>query len=151
MTERPLRATVSQKAVLFGPEGEVLLLRDGHGNWEFPGGRIDRRESPEEGLKREVREETGLDPEVGRPVHTTSWLNDRDEGRFAVVYRCRTNGREVTLSHEHDDWKWVTADAVERHLNDVQCRAVERARSARGVTSASDGTSSPPTAADHDR
>ena len=80
MTERPLRATVSQRGVVFAPDDEVLLVRrESDGGWELPGGRLGR-----EGVRREVVEETGLDPDLGQPVHVTSWINDAAEGRFAV-------------------------------------------------------------------
>lgn len=111
MTERPLRATISQKAALFGPTGDVLLLRDGaDGPWELPGGRIAEDEAVGPGLRREIREETGLTATVGAPVYTAAWRNDADDGRFVVVYRCQTDDREVTLSDEHDDWRWLPPD-----------------------------------------
>ena len=85
MTERPLRATVSQRGVVFTPDDEVLLVRrESDGEWELPGGRLGREEDAREGVRREVVEETGLDPDLGQPVHVTSWINDAAEGRFAV-------------------------------------------------------------------
>lgn len=129
MTDRPLRATISQKAALFGPDGDVLLLRDDADEvWELPGGRIAHDEAVAEGLCREIREETGLSARVGDPVYTAAWRNDDGEGRFAVVYRCRTESREVRLSHEHDDWAWVAPeDAAAEHLgSSVHQRALER-------------------------
>ncbi|WP_129114567.1 NUDIX hydrolase [Halegenticoccus tardaugens] len=127
MTDEPLRATVTQKAALFGPRGDVLLLRDGEETWEFPGGRIGCDETVEEGLLREIREETGLDVEVGRPVYTCAWVNDRDRGRFAVVYRCSSEVRGVTLSDEHTDWTWADPEtALEEHLSVRTQRAALR-------------------------
>lgn len=113
MTETPLRATISQKAVLFDPEGrEVLLLLQENGFWELPGGRIDTDEAPATGLRREVYEETGLLVDVDRPIHTAAWQNDRDEDRYAVIYCCRADDREVRLSSEHVHWRWILPDAA---------------------------------------
>lgn len=129
MTDRPLRATISQKAALFGPDGDVLLLRDGEGGpWELPGGRIAENEAVGDGLRREIREETGLSARVGDPVYTAAWRNDADEGRFVVVYRCQAESREVTLSHEHDDWAWVAPEtaAEERLGSPAHQSALER-------------------------
>ncbi|WP_254546368.1 NUDIX hydrolase [Halomarina pelagica] len=126
MTERPLRATVHQKTVLFGPERDVLLLRDPDDGWELPGGRLGVEERPHDGLRREIREETGLEVEVGRPVHTAAWRSSGTD-RFAVIYRCTTTRNEVRLSHEHVDYRWVDPADAPRLLNDRQTAALERA------------------------
>lgn len=128
MTERPLRATVSQRGVVFAPDDEVLLVRrESDGGWELPGGRLGREEDAREGVRREIVEETGLDPDLGQPVHAVSWVNDAAEGRFAVYYRCRTPERSVSLSAEHTAFEWrPPADACDR-LSDPQGRAVANA------------------------
>ena len=55
-------------------EGRVLLVRRAHepslGLWSIPGGRVEPGESAREAARREVREETGLDVEVGDLVAT---------------------------------------------------------------------------------
>ena len=112
MTERPLRATVSQRGVVFAPDDEVLLVR------------------------REIVEETGLDPDLGQPVHVTSWINDTAEGRFAVYYRCRTAERSVSLSAEHTDFEWRPPAGACDRLSDVQGRAVANAVAADGEVDA---------------
>lgn len=137
MTERPLRATVSQRGVVFAPDDEVLLVRrESDGEWELPGGRLGREEDAREGVRREVVEETGLDPDLSQPVHVTSWINDATEGRFAVYYRCRTAERSVSLSAEHTDFEWrPPAEACDR-LSDAQGRAVANAVAADGEVDA---------------
>lgn len=151
MTEDMLRATISQKAVLFDPdEREVLLLLQEDGPWELPGGRIGTDEAPETGVRREVYEETGLLVAVDRPIHTAAWRNERGEDRYAVVFRCRADDREVRLSSEHVHWRWIPPEAaLEFELaNPAYRTALERAivsrererlagRSRRGGTSVS--------------
>ena len=128
MTERPLRATVSQRGVLFGPRGEILVVRRASdGGWELPGGRLGAEENALAGLRREVEEETGLTPEVTGAVHAFAWRNDEDNGRFAVYYSCSVESREVALSHEHTDFEWLPADAAVDRLSGPQGDAVERA------------------------
>lgn len=138
MTENPLEATVTQKAVLFDEVGRLLLLRDGSDatsaeEWQFPGGRIEVGEDTRPALRRELREETGLDPALGEPVSTAAWLNDRGEGRYAVFYRCEAEATDVTLSAEHTEYAWVTpAEAREEYLAyEQQYDALARAEARR--------------------
>ena len=54
---------------IFNEDGEVLLQRRGDSNkWGFPGGAIELGETPQQAAIREVKEETGLDVEVGRLI-----------------------------------------------------------------------------------
>jgi 8-oxo-dGTP diphosphatase len=91
--------------------GRLLLLRRAPwdslpGAWELPGGKVDAGERPEEGLARELREETGLvaagpaAPWFELPVVSPS-------GRRVLerVYRVAAAGAPV-LSPEHDDLLW---------------------------------------------
>ncbi|MFB6191734.1 MAG: NUDIX domain-containing protein [Haloarculaceae archaeon] len=128
MTEEPLRATVSQRGVVFAPNGDVLLVRRGtDGGWELPGGRLGAEEEAPAGVRREIAEETGLEPTVGRPIHATAWRNDADRGRFAVYYCCRVAGRSVSLSDEHVGHEWVSPVEARERLSEPQGTAVGRA------------------------
>ncbi|SFK99311.1 ADP-ribose pyrophosphatase YjhB, NUDIX family [Halogranum rubrum] len=128
MTDEPLNATVSQRAVLFGYDDRILVVRRASdGGWELPGGRLDADESTVEGLRREVREETGLDVAIRRPIYTTSWRNDRGNGRYGVYYYCLAEGDGVTLSDEHTDYDWLTPSAAAERLSETQGSAVTRA------------------------
>lgn len=108
MTEQPLIAEVSQKALIVSPAGELLVMQADEAIWELPGGRMGAYEDPVEALEREVREETGLAVDVDDPIHTAAWRNDVGRGRFSVVYYCETAETEITLSEEHCDYEWVS-------------------------------------------
>jgi len=108
MTEQPLIAEVSQKAIVLSPGDELLVMQMDAETWELPGGRMGAYEEPLAGLRREVREETGLAVDVHEPVHTAAWRNDVGRGRYSVVYWCETDTTDVSLSHEHCDYAWVS-------------------------------------------
>lgn len=144
MTETPLRATVTQRGVIVTPDEHVLIVqRASDGGWELPGGRLDRREDAVEGLARELREETSLDPEIVAPVDTVAWVNDDGRGRFGVYYYCRGTQRSVSLSPEHDEAEWQPVHAVGSRLSEPQTAAVEAstARHRRVTDRSSAGTS----------
>lgn len=89
-------------------QGRVLLLLNERGEWDLPGGRPDPGEDHRAALKREVREETGLDVEVGTaiPEHLFEVLPQRFVRILPFVCRLR-GGRDVMLSHEHLETRWV--------------------------------------------
>jgi 8-oxo-dGTP diphosphatase len=55
---------VSAGAVVLNDEGKILLIRGPCRGWEQPGGQVELGESIEEAVKREVKEETGIDIEI---------------------------------------------------------------------------------------
>jgi 8-oxo-dGTP pyrophosphatase MutT (NUDIX family) len=129
MTEKPLRATVSLRGVLFAPSGDVLIVqRTTDEGWELPGGRLGAEEDAAEGVQREIVEETGLSVDLGHPVHATAWRNDDDNGRFGVYYYGQVTERTVSLSHEHVEYEWLPPETAERRLSGPQGRAVSNAR-----------------------
>ncbi|WP_135828974.1 NUDIX domain-containing protein [Halorussus halobius] len=129
----PFVGKITQKAVLFGPDGDVLVTRvDDH--WEPPGGTFEFGETLVGGLRRELREELGLDATVGPPVEAAygGWLDGETANPMvALVYRCETDQRAVTLNYEHDDYEWVApetaADRLRATFGERVGRAVERA------------------------
>ena len=138
MTDVHLEATVSLRGVVFAPCGDVLVVRRASdGGWELPGGRLAPDEAAVAGVHREIVEETGLDTDVGRPVHAVSWRNAADEGRFAVYYWCApgdaidldldAGADPVELSHEHADHAWLRPETAPGWLSDPQEHAVSAA------------------------
>ena len=104
----PLATTpFSIKGVLID-DSRVLLLLNERGEWDLPGGRPDPGEDHRTALKREVREEAGLDVEVGAALE--GHLFEVLPGRLVriEVFACTLVGAsDVTVSHEHLETRWV--------------------------------------------
>src|SRR6201999_4270975 len=81
------RHSVSVSGVIIDEQGRALLIqrRDNH-HWEPPGGVLELAESIEDGLRREVREETGLDVEPGA---LSGVYKNMSRGIIALVFRCK--------------------------------------------------------------
>jgi len=102
MTSRP----VSVKGVVVR-DGCVLLLGNERGEWDLPGGRPDPAEDHRAALRREVREETGLEVAVGAALEEHQF--EVLPGRFVriIPFACRVVGvSDVALSHEHQEVRW---------------------------------------------
>lgn len=82
--------------------------------WENVGGSIDWGEDPVDGLKREVKEEAGLTVEPAK-IYSTHHYMHKDQGRqiIEIAFVCKVIGKaNVTLSHEHQAYKWITQDEL---------------------------------------
>ena len=94
------RFIVGVSGLITDDEGRVLLLRHDYrrtGRWGLPGGWLKGNEGPAGGLRRELREETGLEIEVGPIVAA---YRSRGLRRLNLVYRCRVRGGQLILGSE---------------------------------------------------
>ena len=109
---------VGQKAFI-ERDGKVLILNDPSEGLDFPGGKIQDGEAKDgdasslfRSLQREVREETGLEIEVGNPF--VVWYHEFPKNHrnypkvvYLVGFRCKYVSGEIKLSDEHNKFKWV--------------------------------------------
>ena len=109
---------VAAKAVIVNNKNKVLILREGDtyaegsqiGLYGLPGGRLNMGEAFNDGLKREAKEETGLDIEPLHPVYVGEWrpvIKGAPHQIIAVFVKCRAVGGKVQLSDEHDSYEWI--------------------------------------------
>jgi 8-oxo-dGTP diphosphatase len=110
MSTRPARHSVSVTGVITDDHGRALLIqrRDNH-RWEPPGGVLELNESVEDGLRREVREETGVDIE---PVALTGVYKNMHRGIVALVFYCQAVGGEPGISDETEAFRWATETEI---------------------------------------
>jgi ADP-ribose pyrophosphatase YjhB (NUDIX family) len=99
-------------------EGSILLIRRGHapskGMWSLPGGRVMRGEGLAGALRREVREETGLDVEVGEVAGVVERDYPEEGVHYVIVdYFVAVNGGELRAGDDAEDARWVPLDDIE--------------------------------------
>lgn len=99
---------VSVKAILTH-KGKFLLLKPVNGlnsvnGWDVPGGTVNKEESLEQALQRELKEETGI--ELKKYKFLTPMFSVDNETRFEIFIG-RTNTDKVILSREHTSYCWV--------------------------------------------
>lgn len=87
------------------PKGKSLEFK-----WEFPGGKIDDNEVEEEALRREIKEELGIEIAIGERL-TPSLYHYRDFTVNLIPYRCGILGGQL-MPHEHVNIAWIEIDSV---------------------------------------
>lgn len=100
------RHSVSVAAAIFDDSGERVLLikRRDNGSWEPPGGVLELGETVKDGLRRELREETGAEIEVG-PL--TGVYKNMASGIVALVFRARALTTPDLTSGEAAAIRWI--------------------------------------------
>lgn len=103
-----LLSQIVQTTTLLNQDGQALILRTPEGKWQLPGGRLNEGESWDEGLRREIREETGItDVDILSITMVDNWTF-RGVLMYGVYFLCRTSTTEVTISSEHTAYRWVS-------------------------------------------
>jgi 8-oxo-dGTP diphosphatase len=97
-------------------DGRVLAARRSYpaesaGRWEFPGGKVDDDETPEDALVREIAEELGCS------IAVTGWLEPQVQIRPGLVLRVATaslvDGEPIPREGEHDAVRWLRRDQLD--------------------------------------
>ena len=121
------RFTVTAGAVIFNDRKQVLLLkhrfRAGSG-WGLPGGFLERGEQPIDCLRRELREEIGLELEDVEVFAARSFKKPK---QVEVLFRARANANVKPLTMEVERAEWFSLDSLPEGLPRDQRGYVERA------------------------
>jgi len=120
--EKNAKVFLSQRVVLYDPDTQKFLLgkekdfSKDSGPWQFPGGRLDVDETPEEGLEREVSEELGVSvmyEKKGCVDYVAKFHYKRNEIDAILTFQLlHYKGGEVKASDEHEELRWVSADEI---------------------------------------
>ena len=105
---RPL-FQVFAAGVIFNQDNKILLVKSTYQRfhpWGLPGGSLDYGESPEDAVKREVWEETGLIVEIKRFLLVKTWSPDR----VGMYYLCEITGGEIHPTDEVSEADYFSLD-----------------------------------------
>ncbi len=103
--------TIEVVAAIIRRGSQIFATQRGYGDfkdwWEFPGGKMEPGETPQEALSREILEELSARIHVGKLLHTVEW----DYPQFHLTmhcYMCTLAGEALHLN-EHEAARWLSA------------------------------------------
>ena len=133
------RFAVTAGAVVSDERGRVLLLRHvlrrGSG-WGIPGGFLNAGEQPDEAVRRELREETGLELDAVELAFVRTLGGVR---QVEVIFRARMEAARLAAlskSFEIDRAEWFALDSLPEELGRDQRRLIRRALAPAGSANA---------------
>lgn len=122
------KTVVLASAVIQDKEGRVILLRRNSKNktfkgcWQFPEGKMEFGEGPEQALKREIKEELGLDILEQHLLFTDTSsfsISTKKYSLIRIVFKVRYKGN-ISLDDEHDKYKWFNPTILPANLKFVE-------------------------------
>ncbi len=98
-------------------DGKILVMKRSSKDpfnadyWDLPGGVMNFGEEVMGALKREVKEECGLDIEILSPIDVSTRVGD-EEQYVTVTFICEYKSGTIKLSKDHSEYKWIEAKKV---------------------------------------
>lgn len=136
MADTP-RHSVSVAGIVINDAGQVLVIRRrDNGHWEPPGGVLELSETIEEGVTREVYEETGVSVAVEQ---LTGVYKNMQRNIIALVYRCRPTSHASRTTDEAVEIRWMDLKEVQAVMSPAYAVRVRDAFEPNPKTRAHDG------------
>jgi len=130
--EYPAHPVVGVGAVVVR-DGKALIIKRAHeprkGEWSLPGGLLELGESLQDAAHREIKEETGLDVDVGPVIETFDRVHRDDHGRiryhFVIVdFVCWSNRGVAVPGSDAEGVAWVTPEEIDVYEVNAHAKAV---------------------------
>ena len=106
--------TIEVVAAIIRKGDKIFATQRGYGSWkdwwEFPGGKLEQGETPEEALVREIREELDTEISIDKFLYTVEW----DYPEFHLTMHCFMSSLLSGALHlnEHEDARWLSKDQL---------------------------------------
>lgn len=105
-------------AVIINDEGQILVAQRPYSEipyksfkWEFPGGKVEENESPEDAIIREIREELNCEVNVKNKLGELEY--DYPDFKLEMgLYLCRLEKGSLPKAIEHNQIKWISAEEL---------------------------------------
>lgn len=133
----PDRPIVGVGAVVLDEGGRVLLVKRANeplkGEWSLPGGAVDVGETLDHAIRREVKEETSVEIDVGPIVDVLDRIRYDEDGRVRfhyvlVDFLCRPCGGALQCATDAEDAAWADAADLRRYqVAAATMRVIEKA------------------------
>lgn len=113
--------------------GEILIGKkkeeEGHpisGEWHILGGHLEHGEDVEEAVKREVKEETGLEVDVHQAIDlmTFSW-NGSEKDSLQIVFHCVADSHDAEAKDDLEEVRWVKPDELAEEVHSEEAERLE--------------------------
>jgi ADP-ribose pyrophosphatase YjhB (NUDIX family) len=121
------RFTVTTGAMLFDDDGRILLLEHvfrPDSGWGIPGGFLSRSEQPQDGLRRELRDEVSIEIDEVEFLFARTLPRPR---QVEIYFRARVIGDPKPSSFEIKQAQWFTLNELPEELSNDQRRLIQRA------------------------
>ena len=97
---------------------KILILRESgnyqdgtnEGYFDIPGGRVEPGQKFDESLRREIKEETGLNIAIGNPFFVNEWRPQKNGEQWQIIgifFECDADTEKINLSKDHDKFEWI--------------------------------------------
>ena len=123
MTSKTIIQKIVLAGIIFNKQGKALILQRSADEdvypemWELPSGKREFFESSHDSLRREIKEETGLDVKIIQPcsvfeykIEKPTEIRDSTQINFIVT----SESSEVNLSDEHQNFAWISEGEIEQ-------------------------------------
>ena len=107
--------------IIYNDEGRILVLQRKENDFyggilELPSGNVENKETINEGLIREIKEETGLDvTKIGRFINTFDYLSSSGKKSRQFNFEVKvSNTKEIFLT-EHDSYVWMNVEDIQNN------------------------------------
>jgi 8-oxo-dGTP diphosphatase len=102
----------------------AVIHRPAYDDWTLPKGKIEPDEKPEDCALREVREETGLRCELGRPLGCTAYVDRRGRDKVVCYWLMEVKGGRFRPGIEVDKLQWLSVEDALRKLTYTRDRTL---------------------------
>lgn len=108
---------VATKALITNDQNQILIIYKSDkddvnpNDYDIPGGRLEFWEKAEEGIKREVKEELGIDVKMGKPSRIR-WFVKSDFHLVGITFLATYLGGEIQLNFEHTNYMRKTKEEI---------------------------------------